>query len=65
MTKYGVFSGIQENTFPVFSPNTGKYGQEKTSKSHYSVEIRENTDQKKLVNLRIHSEYRKKRIRKN
>ena len=65
MSKYGVFSGLQENTFPVFSPNTGKYVQEKTSESHYSVEIRENTDQKKLVNFRIQSEYRKIRIRKN
>ena len=27
MSKYGVFSG---QYFPVFSPNTGKYGQEKT-----------------------------------
>ena len=28
MIKYGVFSGPY---FPIFSPNTGKYGQEKTS----------------------------------
>ena len=27
VSKYGVFSGLY---FPVFSPNTGKYGQEKT-----------------------------------
>ena len=27
MSKYGVFSG---HYFPVFSPNTGKYGPEKT-----------------------------------
>ena len=48
------FSG---HYFSVFSPNTGKYGPEKTpnfdtfhavSKYPYSVEMQENTDQKKL-----------------
>ena len=40
MSKYEVFSGPY---FPVFGLNTDIY-----SKSQYSVQIKENTDQKKL-----------------
>ena len=46
-SKYGVFSGVY---FPVFSPNTGKYGPKKTTylDTFHAVKILENLGKKRL-----------------